>query len=299
MSGSLKAKINGQVVVVGRPGPPGNPGATGATGPAGATGATGAQGPKGDAGATGATGPKGDTGATGPAGPQGPTGATGATGPAGTNGTNGTNGTDGRGFTPRGAWVSGTTYAVDDIVTSAGSTYRRKTAGAGTTAPVDGTTWELWAAKGADAASGSGGGALLGSARYEPATGTVSTSTSTSATNVDPTNLLVSGVVVPSTGRVRVHFGAQANASAASGTYGWSVMTSGSAEVANTFRVLAPTTTYTRYEVDIIVTGLTAGATVTLYWGHRYGFSAATGRAAYGGATSPYYGAATMEVYAA
>lgn len=212
--------------------------------------------------------------------------------------TNGANGADGRGFTPRGAWVSGTTYAVDDIVTSAGSTYRRKTAGAGTTAPVDGATWDLWAAKGADAAAGSGGGALLGSVRYEPTTATVSSSTSTSAANVDA-NLLVSGIVVPSTGRVRVHLGAQANASAAGGAYGWSVMTSGSAEVANTFRVLAPTTTYTRYEVDIIVTGLTAGATVTLYWGHRYGFSAATGRAAYGGATSPYYGAATMEVYAA
>ncbi|MEQ7847711.1 hypothetical protein [Nocardioides kribbensis] len=211
--------------------------------------------------------------------------------------TNGANGAAGRGFTPRGAWVSGTTYAVDDIVTSAGSTYRSVTAGAGTTAPVDGATWELWAAKGADAAAGSGGGALLGSVRYEP-TGTVATSTSTSASNVDSGNLLVSGIVVPTTGRVRVHLGAQANASAAGGSYGWSIMTSGSTEVANTLRVLAPATAYTRYEADIIVTGLTAGATVTLYWGHRFATAAATGRTAYG-VGSPYYGPATMEVYAA
>ncbi|WP_193665411.1 hypothetical protein [Nocardioides kribbensis] len=214
--------------------------------------------------------------------------------------TNGANGADGRGFTPRGAWVSGTTYAVDDIVTSAGSTYRRKTAGAGTTAPVDGATWELWAAKGADAAAGSGGGALLGSAvNYNPSSASVSSSNSTTASAVDSANLLVSGIVVPSTGRVRVHLGAQANASAAGGAYGWSIMSSTSTEIANTLRVLAPSTTYTRYDADIIVTGLTAGATITLYWGHRFAGSVATGRTAYGGNTGTYYGPATMEVYAA
>jgi hypothetical protein len=64
----------------------------------------------------------------------------------------------GRGFFPRGAWASGTTYAVDDIVTDDGETFRRKVAGAGTTPPASDTTnWEKWAAKGATGgAHGSG-----------------------------------------------------------------------------------------------------------------------------------------------
>jgi hypothetical protein len=53
----------------------------------------------------------------------------------------------------KGAWVSGTTYAVDDWVTNAGSTYRRKVAGAGATVPgSDSTNWDVAAAKGADGA---------------------------------------------------------------------------------------------------------------------------------------------------
>lgn len=51
----------------------------------------------------------------------------------------------------KGAWVSGTTYAINDAVTNSGSSYRRKVAGAGTTAPgSDATNWELIAQKGAD-----------------------------------------------------------------------------------------------------------------------------------------------------
>jgi hypothetical protein len=81
---------------------------------------------------------KGDTGATGS------TGNTGATGAAG--------------LTWQGAWVSGTTYSVNDAVTDGGSSYRRKVAGAGTTAPgSDATNWELMAEKGADGADGSTG----------------------------------------------------------------------------------------------------------------------------------------------
>lgn len=70
----------------------------GATGPAGPTGATGAQGPAGVAGPVGATGP------------QGPTGATGAAGAAG--------------LTWRGDWTTTDTYATNDAVYYAGSSYR-------------------------------------------------------------------------------------------------------------------------------------------------------------------------------
>ena len=70
---------------------------------------------------------KGDTGDVGSAGPTGNTGATGARRPS----------------RWQGAWVSGTTYAINDAVTDNGSSYRRKVAGAGTTAPgSDGTNWE-------------------------------------------------------------------------------------------------------------------------------------------------------------
>ncbi|MEJ7872069.1 MAG: carbohydrate-binding protein, partial [Rubrobacteraceae bacterium] len=62
-------------------------------------------------------------------------------------------GPTGRGFIPRGAWTSagGTTYAVDDIVTYGGNTFRVKVAhtpSAGSP-PADGATYELWAAAGA------------------------------------------------------------------------------------------------------------------------------------------------------
>lgn len=54
----------------------------------------------------------------GPAGPTGPTGAAGATGATGPTGPAGP-----AGLTWRGAWVSGTVYAVDDSVGYAGSTF--------------------------------------------------------------------------------------------------------------------------------------------------------------------------------
>lgn len=77
----------------------GSPGATGPTGPTGASGPSGVSGPSGPSGATGATG------ATGP------TGASGASGPAGTS------------VNWTGAWLSGTTYSVDDGVSDVGVAY--------------------------------------------------------------------------------------------------------------------------------------------------------------------------------
>ena len=55
----------------------------------------------------------------------------------------------GRGFTPRGAWATATQYYADNILTHNGGTYRVKVDHVSTTAPADGTTYELWAAPGA------------------------------------------------------------------------------------------------------------------------------------------------------
>jgi collagen type VII alpha len=81
----------------------------GATGPTGVTGPTGPQGATGTTGPTGAIGQTGSQGPTGPTGSQGATGLTGATGPVG--------------MTWRGAWSSGTTYAINDAVVNNGSSY--------------------------------------------------------------------------------------------------------------------------------------------------------------------------------
>ena len=63
---------------------------------------------------------------------------------------------NGTGFTPRGPWAPSTAYAVNDIVTTGGNTYRVSTAH---TSPGSFTTTnlELWAAKGTD---GTGGGTI-------------------------------------------------------------------------------------------------------------------------------------------
>lgn len=164
----------------GTQGPQGDVGPTGATGPTGPTGPTGATGPTGPPGltwrgawdaavayavndavtyagasyrrlvaGTTATAPSGDPAnwellaAKGDVGATGATGATGPTGPTGPQGP--------RGLTWRGAWASGTAYAVDDAVTYAGASYRRLVAGTTATAPdADTANWELLAQKGAN-----------------------------------------------------------------------------------------------------------------------------------------------------
>ena len=81
-------------------GPAGPIGLTGPIGPVGATGATGSQGPQGPAGASGAAG------AQGPAGPAGPAGANWRVQ-----------------FSGRGAWLAGTAYPADAVVSENGSSY--------------------------------------------------------------------------------------------------------------------------------------------------------------------------------
>jgi len=140
-------------------GPKGDPGATGATGAQGPKGDTGAQGPQGATGATGAQGPKGDPGATGAQGPQGPTGATGSQGPTGATGSQGPQGATGAaGLVWKGVWAAATAYAVNDAVTYAGSSWRRKVAGTSAGAPdTDAANWELLAQKGDVGATGAQG----------------------------------------------------------------------------------------------------------------------------------------------
>ncbi len=111
-------------------GPTGIQGPTGAQGLAGPSGAVGPAGPQGLPGVAGTAGPQGLPGATGPAGPQGATGATGAMGPGGPAGANGTNGLNGTpGLTWQGAWSSAKTYAVNDAVSYAGTSYLSVVAG--------------------------------------------------------------------------------------------------------------------------------------------------------------------------
>ena len=89
-------------------------------------------GPPGPTGPTGAPGPAGPTGSTGATGPAGPTGSTGATGPQGPPGV---------AYTPRGAWVSGTTYAQGDEVTYSSQLYISLQAGNIGHTPSSSPTW--------------------------------------------------------------------------------------------------------------------------------------------------------------
>ena len=132
---------NEQFITWNEQGVQGLTGATGATGPAGPTGATGSVGPT---GATGATGAKGDSGAAGPIG------ATGAAGPAGATGPKGINW--------RGEYDTNKAYAVDDAISSLGSSYVAVTAVPADPCPPSTTCalvyappyqgWSLLAAKG-------------------------------------------------------------------------------------------------------------------------------------------------------
>jgi hypothetical protein len=106
-----------------------NAGATGTTGAAGAQGSTGLTGPAGATGTTGAAGAQGSTGLTGSAGPTGATGAV--------------------GMTFRGAWSNETAYAINDVVTTNGSSWIALTATNGVDPTTDdGTHWMAVAAAG-------------------------------------------------------------------------------------------------------------------------------------------------------
>jgi uncharacterized protein (TIGR03437 family) len=122
-------------------------------GPAGPAGPAGPKGPAGPAGATGAAGPMGPAGLAGVAGAPGPAGLSGAPGAAGAAGAPGLNW--------RQAWSMGTTYAVNDAVSSGGSSYISLQAGNAGNAPASSPAfWSVLAQAGA-AGTGAGSGPIM------------------------------------------------------------------------------------------------------------------------------------------
>ena len=95
----------------------------------------------------------GPQGVQGVQGPQGPIGLTGTQGPAGPQGIVGPVGPAGLEW--RGAWVSGTSYIVDDAVGFNGASWFCVNATSGTTSPnLDPTNWALLAAQGSQGSQG-------------------------------------------------------------------------------------------------------------------------------------------------
>ena len=130
----------------------------GDTGPQGIQGPTGAAGPAGPQGSAGPSGPQGPAGASGPAGPQGVAGPAGVAGTNGAMGPQGPKGDTGAGFSFQGAWATGATYNLRDVVTANGSSYVALGTSTGTNPATDTSgTWAMLAAKGADGAAGPSG----------------------------------------------------------------------------------------------------------------------------------------------
>lgn len=149
------------VTWLGPEGPQGPIGSMGPTGPAGPVGETGpagpagAQGPQGLIGLSGPAGPQGATGAPGPAGPMGPLGLTGPQGLQGLPGPQGPTGP--QGLNARGAWSAAPNpaYAINDVVTDSGQTWRCTVAPCtiGNEPSATNLEWELMAARGAGAST--------------------------------------------------------------------------------------------------------------------------------------------------
>lgn len=132
-------------------GPKGAQGPQGAVGPQGAKGnigATGPQGAQGAAGVAGLNGLPGAPGAQGAQGPQGATGASGSNGLPGAQGPQGAPGLAGLGFTLRGTWSAGETYAKNDVVDFEGSSYAALAPSTGVDPSTSPALWTLIAAKG-------------------------------------------------------------------------------------------------------------------------------------------------------
>ncbi|MEO7029051.1 MAG: DNRLRE domain-containing protein, partial [Acidobacteriaceae bacterium] len=129
----------------------GTEGPVGAAGPQGSQGVAGAQGLT---GAQGVPGPQGVPGLPGAAGTNGATGATGATGPQGPPGT----GNSAPSLSYQGIYSSATNYALDDVVTFAGSSYVSLTASNHANTPgLTANAWGLLASAGAAGTTGVAG----------------------------------------------------------------------------------------------------------------------------------------------
>jgi len=104
--------------------------------------------------------------------------------PQGGSGAPGTPGTPGRGYTWRGAWVSTTTYAVDDTVSRLGSAYVSIQAGTNQDPATATAYWSLMAQKGADG-TGAAAGLLQRRVVYAPGGTTSGTVAATSPVNTE------------------------------------------------------------------------------------------------------------------
>ena len=139
---------------------------------------SGAAGPVGPAGPQGPKGDKGDPGAQGLAGPQGQQGNAGQQGIQGPKGDKGDPGT-GSGLQFEGAWSGGTSYAKNNVVTSAGAAWVSLIDGNFNQAPSgSGSSWSVLVPAatstgtggGAGTGNGSPGNGLLYANAYSPAT---------------------------------------------------------------------------------------------------------------------------------
>jgi len=99
------------------------------------------------------SGPVGPTGPTGPTGPQGTVGVTGSAGPRGQQGVPGPIGPAGLNW--QGAWVSETSYVLDDAVGYGGASWFCISPTSGIDSPdIDPTHWALLASQGAEGPEG-------------------------------------------------------------------------------------------------------------------------------------------------
>jgi hypothetical protein len=208
------------------------------------------------------------------------------------------------------------TFAVGDWVVYNGTVWQLSHGGGDTVQSVAGltgaiTSTGLKTALGAGSASGlatlgsdgkvpsaqlpttASGTVLLGRATHNPATNTSTTApVVASRAAIDSTNLSVT-FTAPASGTVRVVLQGVSNVS--SGSYNW-FLRDGTTDIAGTDRMVSGGfANYLRSQVEIVVTGLTAGSSHTYRWSHYASNSAVFWRG--GSDFNSNFGAAVMEVW--
>jgi len=140
-------------------------------------------------------------------------------------------------------------------------------------------------------------GSLLAYTQYNPGTLTDVTTTSTTAVDVDATNLSITFTVPPS-GKVLVVMTSRAYQSV--GAYGiWNLRTTSGSNVAGSALMIEGSDSANdfRHTYRVVISGLTPGTSTTYRWG--FAVSAGTAHILFGdtGALSPHSGPALMEVW--
>lgn len=164
---------------------------------------------------------------------------------------------------------------------------------------ADPAVMEVWS--GDTTGGGGGGGAttggILAAVNYNPGSPTGPTSTSTTATDVDATNLVVT-FTAPASGNVLVQLSSNAiTQNSPSAGLGW-CLRSGSSDVAGTKHQAIynqANSIATRITLPIAVTGLTPSTSYTYKWGQYISQGSGTVQTQYGGVI----GVASMIVFAA